>query len=161
MIVNAALDQEPIPAGTNAFVGVDQVTRASLLADAMLAACTNGLLDSSGQLNLRPGTVWIATPTSSVVQGIGYFDAMGTESQITVAGGRCWATTGTDQNENPVEITGFTPALSSTGKVTFAQLVDKLFLHDGTTLYRLSYAPSWTVAAAPTSTRGTGLKSFA
>lgn len=163
MIQNNALDQEPIPAGSPAFTGVDELTRPSLLGDTMLARCVNGLLDASGQLNLRPGTVWLGTPVSAPVQGIGFFDALGFEALLVVSGGRCWAFTGTERNETPVEITGFSPALKTTAAVQFAQLVDKAYLHDGSRLYQLGYnsgTSTWTVSAVPTFTSGAALKPF-
>lgn len=164
MIINPAIDMEPLAAGAGAFTGVDEQTRPSLLADTVLARCTNGLLDASGQLTLRPGTTWLATPISAPVQGIGYYDALGFEALLVVAGGRCWQLTGTAQNETPVEITGFSPALQTTAPVRFAQLVDKLYLHDGTRLYQLSYnsgTSTWTVTGVPNFTDTTALKPFA
>lgn len=161
MIQNNALDQEPIPAGSPAFTGVDELTRPGLLADTVLARCVNGLLDASGQLVLRPGTVWLATPESAAVQGIGFFDALGFEALIVVAGGRCFALDGTERNETPVEITGFSPALATGTPVRFAQLVDKLYLHDGTRLYQLTWSgTAWTVTAVPNFSGGTTLKPF-
>lgn len=134
---NDAIDDPLLPAGTLAFAGVREGINPALIPDDSLAAAENVILDTNGTARTRPGTEWVAVPAAAVVQGMGYYDIPGFERLLVVSNGKLFELPAVGVNTTPTEITGISPALSTSADVVFEQLVDKIYMSDGANYYEI------------------------
>ncbi|WP_404422902.1 hypothetical protein [Nibricoccus sp. IMCC34717] len=128
-------DDTPIEESVDGFLGVDLVSKPTMLAPGMIRAGGNMRADMS-LLKTRPGLAYVAAmdrgtlnPGSRAVQGVAYFDTPQIERIITAWNGRLYETPSDAFNSSATEISG--PVNGATQYVPFAQLVDRLFYVDG------------------------------
>jgi hypothetical protein len=134
---NDALDDPLLEAGTRIFSGLREGSSPSLILGNHLLRAENLMLGTQGTARTRPGTDWLAQPQAYPAQGMWFYDIPGFERLIVVSNGKVYELAGTAINTTATEITGFSPALSTTAPISFAQLVDKLYIADGANYYEL------------------------
>ena len=161
MLYNDALDDPLLDAGTLGFAGVREAIAPALLGDADLYRAQDVVIDTSGTVETRPGTDWVAQPESAAVQGMWFYDIPGFERLLVVTNGKMYHLSSVAVNSTATEITGFSPALSTSNRVTFCQLVDKVYLSDGANYYEVYWnGLTWSVANQATFSGGSTLADF-
>lgn len=147
---NENLDDPPIPAGTVIFSGVRESLTPSLIDDASLARAINAVFDNSGTGASRPGTGFIARPQAAPAQGGWFYNIPGFKRALAVVNGKLYHLSAALINTTPTEITGITPALSTSNRVVFSQLVDKVYMSDAVNLYEIFWTgTAWSVTHVP------------
>lgn len=112
---------------TGSFIG-GQVSnvRSNLLKQEQFAEAKNMDVDKFGAIITRRGTSRVGSAFSNPVKGLFFYDKPSTEEILAVSGGVLNKSTGGAFSA----ISGYSPA--STANVEFAQLVDKVYMTDGT-----------------------------
>lgn len=158
---NDALDDPLLDAGTLLFAGVKEAIAPALLPDDHLYRAQDVIMDTSGTVETRPGTDWIAQPQSAKVQGLFFYDIPSFERLLVVTNGKLYHLSAVAVNTTATEITGITPALSTTAPVAFVQLVDKVYFTDGANYYQVYWnGLIWTVTNQATFSGGAALADF-
>lgn len=145
-LFNDALDDTPVDAGTEGFLGMDSTTKADQLTPEMLRDGLNLWMDGSGIAQTRPGLrlngfLGDGEVEDSSIQGAGYYDTPSTEELLVVCNGQVFAVHSSDYLAAYNVIPG--PTATVGASVKFAQLVDRMFYNDGT-LHWLMDSSGWT-----------------
>lgn len=158
---NDALDDPLLSAGTLAFLGVREGLTPALLEDGRCTRAENAVFDTSARFNSRPGTSWVARPQAAAVQGMWYYDIPAFERLLVVSNGKLYHLSSVGINSTATEITGITPALSTTNPVVFCQLVDTVYFSDGANYYSVRWdGLAWVTAHVPNFSGGSPLADF-
>lgn len=158
---NDALDDPLLDAGTLGFAGVREAIAPALLMDADLYRAQDVIIDTSGTVESRPGTDWVGQPQSAAVQGMWFYDIPGFERLLVVSNGKLYHLSSVAVNSTATEITGISPALSTSAQVAFCQLVDKVYMSDGANYYQVYWNGSaWSVTNQATFSGGGTLADF-
>ncbi|MBS0229462.1 MAG: hypothetical protein JSS23_12325 [Proteobacteria bacterium] len=158
---NDQIDDPLQPAGTLSFIGVREGLTPSLLDDNLCTHATDIVFDTSARCNSRPGTSWVARPQAAAVQGQWYYDIPGFERLLVVSNGKLYHLSAVGINSTATEITGITPALSTTHAVVFSQLVDTVYFADGSNYYSIKWdGVAWVIANIPNFSGGSPLADF-
>lgn len=115
----------------------------------------NCVIDAIGKVKKRPGIVEIGNGTAlNKVQGLTYFDTPSVEKLIAISDGEVFENSGSG---NWSSLAGYTTT-NSDDKVRFSQLIDKLFVLDGTKHLAYWDGSTWTDNSTDTNPLGTGYK---
>ena len=163
-LYNDSIDDVPIKEQSEAFRGLDAVTKPTLLAPGAIRAGENVWMDVNGLLQTRPGlrfttllnTLPLVTGTLRT-QGAAYYDTPSREAVLAVRNGKLYEVLGTGVSATTNLLTGPTP--SATADVQFAQLVDRMFYTEGTLRWSL-YAAGWTHGTVTTFSDASAMPSW-
>jgi hypothetical protein len=149
-LYNDVLDDTPAMAESAGFIAADFATKGDGVPPDTIIAGENVYADESGHLATRPGLRWVtacdngAITTSAAVQGMAYYDTPEVESLVVARDGVLYDVRSDAPGATFNVLTGVTPTLSTSARVTFAQLVDRIFYVDGAAALRWSRHASGT-----------------
>ncbi len=123
---NDGLDDQLAYDLTGTFIG-GQVSnvRANLLKDSQFALGQNMDINRFGALTTRRGTSLVGSTLTNPIRGLSFLDTPSYEEILTVSNGVLYKSTGSTFSS----VSGYTPV--SSNNVEFSQLVDKIYMTDG------------------------------
>ena len=123
---NDGLDDQLAYDLSGSFIG-GQVSnvRANLLKEGQFHEAKNMDIDKFGAISTRRGTSIVGSTLTNPIKGLTFFDTPSYEEILAVSNGVLYKSTGSTFSS----VSGYTPSASN--NVEFAQLVDKMFMTDG------------------------------
>jgi hypothetical protein len=155
-LFNDLMDDVPADANCEGFTGMDNAMKPDQLPPNLLHDGSNMWCDATGMVLTRPGLSLNAflddgttlSAGDTRVQGLGYYDTPTIETLLAVRNGKLYEVDSSETGAAFTHLTGPTP--SATADVAFAQLVDRMFYIDGTTLRWALYTTVWTHGSVST-----------
>lgn len=145
-LFNDQLDDTPDKTGAGGFVGYDELTEPTKLAEGVLRAGLNMYMDSDLLAQTRPGLRFNTQLSRAALGGFieplgaGYYDVPAREAVLVSADAKLIEITGSGNNATSNVLT---PTPSGTAIATFAQLVDRMFWSDGTLHWSMYSGGAW------------------
>lgn len=130
-LFNDALDDTPEKESAEGFTGADFAAKAAVIAADIVRAGRNLWMDVDLTMQTRPGLRFVtklSTPEADAMQGVAYLDTPQMECLLAAASGKLFEILG----DGPGAVsTDLSLTLDSTVRVSFAQLIDRMYYTDG------------------------------